>query len=113
MAACVFCEIAGKKVDSQIIHEDEDVIAFEDVNPKAPVHILVVPRKHIASIMHLSSGDEWLIGKLHLVARRIAKEKGIEKGFRIVCNNGAQAGQSVAHLHFHLLGGRRFEWPPG
>jgi len=113
MDGCIFCKIAEKKLDSQIIHEDSEVIAFEDVNPQAPVHILIVPKKHIIDLLHFSSTDEGLIGKIHSVAKKIAKERKIEKGFRIICNCGEEAGESVGHLHFHLLGGRRLEWPPG
>ena len=113
MDGCIFCEIAEKKLHSQIVYEDSDVIAFEDVNPQAPVHILILPRKHIVDLLHLSSADEGLVGKIHSVAKKIAKEKRIERGFRIICNCGEEAGQSVGHLHFHLLGGRRLGWPPG
>ncbi len=113
MDGCIFCEIAEKKLHFQIVHEDSDVIAFEDMNPQAPVHILILPRKHIVDLLHLSSTDEVLVGKIHLVAKKIAKEKRIERRFRIICNCGEEAGQSVGHLHFHLLGGRRLGWPPG
>ena len=113
MDGCIFCEIAKKKLDSKIVHEDSDVIAFEDLNPQAPVHILIVPRKHIVDLLHLSSTDQTLVGKIYLVANELAKKKRVETGFRIICNCGEEAGQSVGHLHFHLLGGRQFKWPPG
>lgn len=111
---CIFCAIVSGKVKSQIAYEDEDVVAFHDINPQAPVHILVIPRKHIASLNETSEDDLQLLGKLLLVARNIAKEKGIsEDGYRIVLNTNRGAGQSVFHIHLHLLGGRPFGWPPG
>jgi len=111
---CIFCAIASGKVQSRIAYEDEDVVAFHDINPQAPVHILVIPRKHIASLNEVSNEDLQLLGKLLLVARDIAKSEGIsEGGYRIVLNTNRGAGQSVFHIHLHLLGGRLFSWPPG
>jgi histidine triad (HIT) family protein len=111
---CIFCKIIEKKIPSKIIHEDNYAIAFEDINPQAPVHSLIVPKKHIAEIHSITVADRELIGHLFFVARTIASQKGLEKGgYRMVINNGAGAGQTVFHLHLHLLSGRRFAWPPG
>ncbi|HXY53164.1 MAG TPA: histidine triad nucleotide-binding protein [Nitrospirota bacterium] len=111
---CIFCKIIGKKIQSNIIHEDDYSVAFEDINPQAPVHSLIVPKKHIADIHSITVADRELIGHLFFVARSIAAQKGLEKnGYRMVINNGRGAGQTVFHLHLHLLSGRRFAWPPG
>ena len=112
-SGCIFCSIAEGRTPARVVYQDEEIIAFEDINPQAPIHILLVPRKHISSVMELSSENTHTIGEIFLVARKIAQDKGIENGFRIVVNSGAGAGQSVGHLHFHLLGRRRFSWPPG
>lgn len=114
MPDCVFCLIADKKIPSQIVYEDDEIIAFKDINPEAPVHILIIPKKHIPSVMELDDGDMQLLPKIFGVARNLAKEFGIaESGFRIVSNCGKDGGQSVGHMHFHLLGGRALQWPPG
>ncbi|HDJ23307.1 MAG: histidine triad nucleotide-binding protein [Candidatus Aminicenantes bacterium 4484_214] len=114
MDDCIFCQIAAKKIPSKIIYEDEEVIAFEDIKPQAPVHLLVIPREHFSSLNQVPAGKEALLGKILLVARKIAEEKGVaESGYRIVLNTAADSGQEVLHLHFHLLGGRRMTWPPG
>ncbi|MBE0478804.1 histidine triad nucleotide-binding protein [Candidatus Aerophobetes bacterium] len=113
LPACIFCQIIKGTSSARIVYENDEVIAFEDVNPQAPVHILLVPRKHISSITELSGEDVKLVGNIYLVAKKIARDKNIENGFRIVVNSGAKAGQSIYHLHFHLLGGRKFHWPPG
>lgn len=113
LSSCVFCKIAEEETAARIVYKDDEVVAFEDINPQAPIHILLVCKKHIPSVRELCSEDAALIGKIYLVAKEIAKAKNIEDGFRIVVNSGAEAGQSVNHLHFHLLGGRRFKWPPG
>ncbi len=111
---CLFCRIASKKAAAKIIHEDDECIAFEDIAPQAPVHFLVVPKKHIATTLELKDGDEALIGHLYRVAGRIAQEKDIAvRGFRMVMNTNPEAGQSVYHIHLHVLGGRRMHWPPG
>jgi histidine triad (HIT) family protein len=111
---CIFCKIVDKKVPSKIIFEDETVIAFEDVNPQAPVHTLVVPKRHIPEIHSMTEGDRELVGHLFFTAKKIADEKGLDaKGYRMVINNGAGAGQTVFHIHLHLLSGRHFHWPPG
>jgi histidine triad (HIT) family protein len=114
MSDCLFCRIIAKKVPAKILYDDEDVTAFEDVNPQAPVHALVVPKKHISTTLDITEEDSELIGRLFRVANRIATEKGIaERGFRLVMNTNSEAGQSVYHIHLHLLGGRRMHWPPG
>jgi len=111
---CLFCRILAKELASKIVFEDEQVVAFEDINPQAPTHILVVPRRHIASLNDVTSEDAPLVGYLHLVAAQIARQRGIAaSGYRTVLNNGRGAGQSVFHLHLHLLGGRGMRWPPG
>jgi len=111
MTECVFCRIASKKQRAQIIFEDEQCLAFEDTNPQAPVHFLVIPKKHIETVL---DADEEILGKLVFEAARIAREKGIGfDGFRTVINCRRHAGQSVNHLHVHVMGGRWFSWPPG
>ena len=112
-AECLFCKIAAKKIPSKVVYEDDDVFAFEDVGPQAPTHILIIPRKHFASLNEATSEDQALIGKMHLVAAELARKLKLLDGYRTVANNGTGAGQSVFHLHLHLLGGREFRWPPG
>jgi histidine triad (HIT) family protein len=113
MSDCLFCKIVGGEIPSKRLFEDEDVIAFEDISPQAPVHLLVVPRRHVASLNDATEEHRDLLGKLLLTCRRLADERGISSGYRVVTNCGAQAGQSVFHIHFHLLGGRSMTWPPG
>jgi len=111
---CIFCKISEKKLPARIVYEDEDVVAFEDINPQAPVHVLVIPRRHVSTSLELEEEDNALVGRLFQAANRIARQKGIaERGFRIVMNCNAEAGQTVFHLHIHLLGGREMHWPPG
>ena len=110
---CIFCKIVKKEINSKIVYEDEKSLAFEDINPQAPVHILIVPKKHIGALREMKEKDKSLIGHLLRVASRIALEKGLGEGYRIVINDGEKAGQSIFHLHFHLLGGRVMGWPPG
>ena len=111
---CIFCKIAAGKIPAEIVHRDEEIIAFRDINPQAPVHILVIPLKHINTVKDLSSGSEELAGKMVLVANQLAKEENIaEKGFRLVFNCGENGGQEVYHIHLHMLGGRAMRWPPG
>ncbi|MFA5355544.1 MAG: histidine triad nucleotide-binding protein [Candidatus Paceibacterota bacterium] len=105
---CIFCDIADKKIPSDVIFEDDAVMAFSNIEPKSPVHILVIPKRHIDSTKTLKEEDEELVGKLVLAARNIAKEKGIsESGYRLILNTGRDAGQTVDHLHLHLMGGEK------
>jgi histidine triad (HIT) family protein len=113
MEYCLFCRIAARQSPAKIVYEDETVVAFEDLHPQSPIHVLVVPRKHLPSLKEVGPEDEPLLGHLFSVAAQIARETNIEKGYRTVINNGSWAGQSVYHLHLHLLGGRVFHWPPG
>ncbi|MBI3603975.1 MAG: histidine triad nucleotide-binding protein [Nitrospirae bacterium] len=114
MGDCLFCRIVERKIPSKIVHEDELVVAFEDVNPQAPTHMLVIPRKHIPSLKETDAADAALLGHLMTVCAKIAKQKGLaDSGYRLVTNTGPNGGQTVFHLHIHLLGGRPMEWPPG
>ena|SRR5947209_5739715 len=114
MDNCLFCKIAEGQIPSKVVYQDEDVVAFEDINPQAPHHILLIPRRHIASIAAITPEDSPLLGILFAVANKLAQKMGLaEGGYRVVTNVGPDAGQSVFHLHFHLLGGRKFGWPPG
>ena len=114
MASCIFCDIIHGKIPAKIVYEDEAVIAIEDIAPVAPVHFLIIPRKHLVNALDLDPADDGLIGHVYRVAARISREKGVaETGFRIVTNNNAGAGQSVFHIHFHVIGGRSLQWPPG
>lgn len=114
MAECIFCRIAEGEVPATIVHQDDKVVAFRDLNPKAPTHVLLVPRKHVSSMLKLCAEDDSLTGHLVRIAAQVAATEGIaETGFRLVANAGPDAGQSVDHLHFHLLGGRKLGWPPG
>ena len=111
---CLFCKIAAGTVPADVVHQDDLVVCFRDINPKAPTHILLIPRRHIASAADLSGTDAEMLGRLFSVSAQIARDQGIaERGYRLVSNVGAGAGQSVFHLHFHLLGGRSLSWPPG
>jgi histidine triad (HIT) family protein len=110
---CIFCKIVAGEIPSKKVHEDDDVFAFHDLNPQAPVHVLVVPRKHIASLNDASEEDRALLGRILLSVRELAERLGVASGYRVVNNCGASAGQSVFHVHFHLLGGRAMGWPPG
>lgn len=114
MDDCIFCKIARREIPSQIVHEDDEVVAFKDLNPAAPVHVLIVPKRHIPGVDALTESDSCLVGRIALVAQSLAREFGVaEDGYRVVVNQGRSAGQSVGHLHFHLLGGRNLGWPPG
>jgi len=114
MNDCLFCAIAEGKIKANIVYQDDAVIAFKDINPQAPVHLLIIPRRHLAGVLDLKAADGAVIGHIFEVAGRLAREQGIaDGGFRVVANSGADAGQSVFHLHYHLLGGRRLTWPPG
>jgi histidine triad (HIT) family protein len=114
MADCVFCNITKGQIPAQAVFENDELLAFEDINPVAPVHILIVPKKHIETLNDLSESDAELVGKLFLCAKNLASERNIsEAGYRTVMNCMSGAGQSVFHIHLHLLGGRIFQWPPG
>ena len=110
---CLFCKIAANEIPSKIVYEDPELFAFEDISPQAPTHILICPRKHFESLTHASAEDQAVLGKLQLVAAQLARERELLAGYRTVLNSGEGAGQSVFHLHLHLLGGRPFRWPPG
>src|SRR5262245_45883079 len=111
---CLFCKIANKEVPAKVQFEDDDLLAFHDINPGAPTHVLVIPKRHIVSLNDATAADAALRGKLVLATHRVAEETGIaEKGYRVVINTGQNAGQSVFHVHVHVLGGRAMAWPPG
>src|SRR5215469_2639829 len=109
-ADCLFCKIAAKQIPAKLVHDDAEVFAFEDINPQAPTHILICPRKHFASLEHATAEDQTLLGKIALVAANLARERKLGNGYRTVVNTGSGAGQTVGHLHMHLLGGRAFRW---
>jgi len=114
MGDCLFCKIVDKKIPAKLVHEDDQTLAFDDINPQAPVHTLVIPKRHVASVHELGAGDESLLGRILLSCTKVAKQKGLgEAGYRLVTNTGRDGGQTVAHLHFHILGGRHMTWPPG
>ena len=110
---CIFCKIANGEISANKVYEDDGVLAFHDLEPQAPVHILIIPKAHIASAAEIGEAESALAGKLLAAAAKIAGEQGLTQGFRLVINCGESAGQSVQHLHVHLLGGRDFGWPPG
>jgi len=113
-ADCLFCKIVAGEIPADVIYQDEHVLAFEDINPQAPTHTLIIPREHIATLDELDEGREAIAGKILVAARKIAREKGLhERGYRLVANCLESAGQTVFHIHFHLLGGRNLGWPPG
>jgi histidine triad (HIT) family protein len=115
-SVCLFCKIAAGEIPAKLVHQDEQMVAFRDINPVAPTHILLIPRRHIASLDAVHNGDEdqALLGALLMTAAQLAREEGLaDDGYRVVTNIGPQAGQSVPHLHFHLIGGRAMSWPPG
>ena len=114
MSDCLFCKIVSGEIPGNIVFQDDDVLAFRDLNPQAPTHILVIPKKHIATTNDLQPEDGTLVGKMYLAAKQIASDEGIaEKGYRTVMNCNREAGQSVFHIHLHVLGGRPMSWPPG
>jgi histidine triad (HIT) family protein len=114
MTDCLFCKMIVGDIKPDVVHEDEDVLAFRDINPQAPTHVLVVPKMHIASLNDLTPEQAELVGKLYLAAQHVARMDNIaERGYRTVMNCNAEAGQSVFHLHLHVLGGRPMQWPPG
>jgi histidine triad (HIT) family protein len=111
--SCIFCKIAAGEIPSTAVFQDERIYAFADLSPKAPVHILIVPREHIGALSEAAATHRDLLGQLLWTAAEIAREKGLSKGYRVVINSGAEGGQTVDHLHVHLLGGRAMNWPPG
>lgn len=114
MNDCIFCKIVAKQIPAKIVYEDEDMIAFHDIAPVAPVHILFIPKKHIQSLAHTSEGDTALIGKILYRISLVARDLGLDDtGYRVVNNIGSDGGQTVFHIHFHLLGKKAFTWPPG
>jgi histidine triad (HIT) family protein len=113
MNDCLFCKIGRKEIPAKLVYEDAETFAFEDIHPQAPVHILLCPRKHLVSLTDATAEDTAMLGRLQLIAAQIATERKLTDGYRTVINNGRGAGQSVFHLHLHLLGGREFRWPPG
>lgn len=107
MTDCIFCKIVAKEIPSQVVYEDEEIMAFNDIHPIAPVHILIIPKKHLESVKDITEDDKELLGKMFVAIQRLAAEKGIaDKGFRVVTNSGPDGGQVVGHLHFHLIGGK-------
>jgi histidine triad (HIT) family protein len=113
MNDCLFCKIVRGEIPSKKVYEDENTFAFEDIDPKAPTHVLIIPKKHLSGLKEATTADAEIIGRCHLAAAKIAKDRKIENGYRTVLNVGPRAGQSVFHLHLHLLGGRDLRWPPG
>jgi histidine triad (HIT) family protein len=114
MSACLFCKIIAREIPASIVYEDAAVLAFNDINPQAPTHVLVIPKRHIETLNDLEPGDDQIVGELVRRAAAIAKERGISPGgFRTVFNTNRDAGQTVFHIHLHLLGGRTLQWPPG
>jgi histidine triad (HIT) family protein len=111
--SCLFCRIIAGELPATIVYRDDDVIAFRDAHPQAPTHILVIPTRHIASIADTQDSDAALLGRLIAIAKQVAQTEKLSAGYRLVINTGTQAGQSVFHLHMHLLGGRAMHWPPG
>ncbi|MFH7903020.1 MAG: histidine triad nucleotide-binding protein [Candidatus Aenigmatarchaeota archaeon] len=113
---CIFCEIIERKKPAEIVYEDEKVLVFKDINPQAPIHLLIIPKKHITGIQEIKEDDIEIVGYMFFTARKIAEKLGInnyEKGYRLIFNVGKDAGQSIFHLHLHLIAGRKLNWPPG
>lgn len=108
---CIFCKIVSGEIPSKVVYEDENVLAFNDIDPQAPIHIVVIPKKHFANILELN--DSSILSAIFESIKKIAAEQKMKDGFRIVCNTGSQGGQTVEHLHFHILSGRNLQWPPG
>jgi histidine triad (HIT) family protein len=113
MDDCLFCKIGRKEIPAKLVFENEEIFAFEDIQPQAPAHILICPRKHLVSLTDATAEDAAMLGRLQLIAAKLAVDRKLTDGYRTVFNNGLGAGQSVLHLHLHLLGGRAFRWPPG
>jgi histidine triad (HIT) family protein len=114
LSDCIFCKIGAGQIPTKVVLQDEEVLAFEDLHPQAPVHVLVIPKRHIGTLSEAQAGDQALLGRLLEAAAQIADKKGIaESGYRVVANSGREGGQTVLHLHLHVLGGRHMTWPPG
>ncbi|MDF0667484.1 MAG: histidine triad nucleotide-binding protein [Nitrospira sp.] len=114
MSDCLFCRVVAKTIPAKVVHEDDQTLAFDDIHPQAPVHTLVIPKRHVASIQDLGESDQALLAQLLLACRKVANDKGLaDSGFRLVANTGRNGGQTVFHLHFHVMGGRHMAWPPG
>jgi len=113
MENCIFCKIAKKEIPSTAVYEDDHLYAFRDLNPQAPEHILIIPKKHIARVENLQEEDTELMGRIVIAAQKIAEKLDLKKGYRLVFNNGPDGGQEVEHIHLHLMGGRKFSWPAG
>jgi len=114
MSDCIFCKIINGEISTERVYEDENVVAFNDINPQSPVHILVIPKVHISSLNDIDENSSHIIGQIHLAIKKIGIEKSLDhKGYRVVNNCGKDGGQTVDHLHYHILGGREMKWPPG
>jgi histidine triad (HIT) family protein len=114
MSDCFFCKIGSGQIPSKVVMQDDEILAFDDVNPQAPVHVLVIPKRHVVALNDVEAGDRALLGRLLDAATLVARKKGIaESGYRVVANTGRNGGQTVFHLHLHVLGGRQMTWPPG
>jgi histidine triad (HIT) family protein len=114
MSDCLFCKISNGQIPAKIVYQDDRAIAFEDIHPEAPTHVIIIPRKHISTILDIADEDQDVMGYLYLVAKRIAFDRSLaEDGFRLVVNYGKFGGQEIPHIHIHMLGGRLFGWPPG
>ena len=114
MAKCIFCRMVDREIQPDVVYEDEDILAFRDANPQSPTHVLLIPKEHIATTNDLDESNAAIVGRLYLAARQVAANEGVaERGYRMVMNCNPEAGQSVYHIHLHLLGGRPMNWPPG
>lgn len=113
MSDCIFCMLANHEIPTDVVYEDDEMFCFKDADPQAPVHVLLIPKKHITGLDDLKPEDEGLVGRMMLKIKDIAKELGLENGYRVVSNNGEDAFQTVKHLHFHIIGKRKMSWPPG
>jgi len=114
VSECIFCRIAAGELSADIVHEDDQVLVFKDITPQAPIHLLLIPKRHVSTLLELTEEDGELLTHVFTVIRKVAVEYGLsKKGFRTVINTGDEGGQTVGHLHFHLLGGRHMQWPPG
>lgn len=114
LSECLFCRIAAREIPADVVYDSDDVVAFRDINPQAPTHVLIIPKRHVATVAEVTDQDGGVLVEMMQTAGRLAHADGVDaSGWRLVANTGADAGQSVQHLHFHLLGGRRLGWPPG